>query len=106
MVNGESVRNDLAKIKPLYAEKGIVLIGVFGSVARGENDPFSDIDVAYTLEAEAFSRHFPDGFGKVLELQGLKERLEAMFHGKVDLVSLQSGDPDFLQRIKEEMIYV
>lgn len=96
----------LRALKEVYAAKGIDLMGVFGSFARGEEDAFSDMDIAYSIDYEIFSKTHTDGFSKILELEEMKKTLESKLHSRVDLVSLRSQNREFLEAIQKEMIYV
>ena len=81
-----------ANSKPL----GILSIGLFGSFARGENRPDSDVDVFVETET-------PNPF-IIVEI---KEELEKLFNRKVDIVRLRNTMNPFLKaRIEEEGIYV
>lgn len=84
-----------ARIRELAARHGASAISVFGSVARGEDAPQSDID---------FLVKFPAG----ATLQGvveLAESLEQLLGCKVDLVSEHAGlKPRFLEAIKDELL--
>jgi predicted nucleotidyltransferase len=93
-------------VKEVSVSKGILLVGVFGSFARAEEDVFSDVDIAYSIDREVFSRAYPDGFGKILALDEMKKILEEALHSRVDLVSLQSKNTHFLKSIQKEMVYV
>lgn len=92
--------------KNIYEKDGIFLVGLFGSFAKNSDDSFSDIDIAYTLDYPLFSKKFSDGFSKILKLQDIKSELEALFHKKIDLVSLSSNNKTFIDHIKKELIYV
>ena len=59
---------------------GIEALGLFGSYARGEQKPGSDIDVCIRLKQPTF-----------FNMTGIQEDLEGIFSCKVDLVSL--GEP-------------
>jgi len=96
----------LSEAKKHYEKEGIQILGVFGSYAKNTYDQFSDIDVAYTLDYEQFSKVYKDGFSKILRLEEVKKSLENRFHKKVDLVSLNSHNKKFIEHIKKEMIYV
>jgi predicted nucleotidyltransferase len=61
---------------------GVVSLSVFGSTARGDADPDSDVDVAVRL-ADDFSRGGFDYFGRLEELE---ERLSRILGCKVDVV--------------------
>lgn len=81
-----------------YAENryGITRIGVFGSVARGEQTDDSDIDICY--EGKALS---------LLTIDLLQKELEALLDSKVDTVRIRENmNPVLLNRIKTEGQYV
>jgi len=103
-------KNDILKLlkefKLRYADEGLKLIGLFGSYARGSNDKFSDIDIAFQLDRKKFSHNYKDGFSKILRIQEVEKILTKAFHTKVDLVSLDSNNDTFIKHIKNEMIYV
>lgn len=75
---------------------GIVRMGIFGSVARGEQTENSDVDVC--VEGQ------PHGF---FALAGIKQELEELLGCKVDIVRLRDRMDSFLrERIQREGIYV
>lgn len=77
-------------------EFGIVRIGVFGSVARGEMADASNVDVVVEI-AE------PD----LLTLVAIKQELEDLLGQPVDIVRYRERMNPFLkQRIEQEAIYV
>lgn len=70
-------------------------IALFGSYARGEQTPESDIDVLV---------EFTDPIG--WEFIDLLEDLEKIFYGvKVDLISKKGIKPHYLPYIEEDVIY-
>jgi hypothetical protein len=71
---------------------GVRKIGVFGSAARGEAGPESDIDVLVEFDDPAFDRYMElkfyleDLFGRPCDLvleESLKESLRGSVHGEV-----------------------
>ncbi len=66
-------------LKPYHPKK----IGIFGSVARGEDVPGSDVDILYQF-------HKTVG---LFTLLGLKDDLERKLKKKVDLVSEKYAHP-------------
>jgi hypothetical protein len=65
------------EILRIAARRGARNVRVFCSVARGENDPLSDIDFLVDLE--------PDR--SLFDLSGLLIDLEAALHSEVDVVT-------------------
>lgn len=94
-------RNELLEaLARFYKNQGdayhIQRIGLFGSAARGQLTPESDIDVVVEL-AE------PD----LLALVGIKQDLETLLNRSVDIVRYRERMNQFLkQRIEQEAIYV
>lgn len=75
---------------------GISRIGIFGSVARGQQTEDSDVDVL--IEAPVLD---------LLSLIGIKRRLEEILGSPVDLVrKTQYMPPQFRTRVEKEVIYV
>jgi len=89
--------NRLRQFKQLYSsEYGIENIGIFGSVARGEQTENSDIDIYYE--------------GKSLGLKSLVEfpqQLEKFLGSPVDVVRKHRNlRPSFVKRIMRDIVYV
>lgn len=74
---------------------GVKQLGIFGSVARGEETEKSDIDVLVDLERETFDNYM-----------GLLFYLEDLFGKKVDLAIKNSLKPRIRDRILSETVYV
>ena len=70
-------------------------MALFGSWARGENRPDSDVDVLVEVDPSI-------GLGFV----ELGDRLEEMLGLRVDLVSSRAIKPRFWKEIEAELIYV
>ena len=73
-----------------------VQIGIFGSVARGENTENSDIDILYRLK---------DTVG-LFNLVRIKDRLEEKLNRKVDLVSEKYIHPKLKPYIMNDLIII
>ena len=76
---------------------GVLRLGVFGSVARGEENATSDVDVLVSFRPDA--RTFDNLFA-------VGEALEQAFHRRVDLVTEDSLSPYLGPRIRSEVKYV
>jgi len=79
-------------ILPLLERYGVRRASLFGSVARGEDKPDSDIDILVEL---------PDS-ASLLELAGLKIDLQEMLNRDVDVLTYDSLHPLLRDRILAE----
>lgn len=78
------------------AKYGISRMGIFGSVARGEQTASSDLDVFVEGELHGF-----------FALSGIKQELETLLECPVDIVRLRNSMDSFLRnKILKEGIYV
>ncbi len=74
---------------------GIIRIGIFGSVARGEQTEDSDVDVCVELQTPS-----------MFDLVHIKDELQLLFGCGVDIVRLRDDMDGLLkQNIVEEGIY-
>lgn len=87
----------LEQFKPHATEKyGLTRLGVFGSVARGEQQDESDVDICY--EGDALS---------LMRIDMLQTELESLLGSKVDTVRVRPNmNPVLLNRIRKEGLYV
>jgi len=87
----------LREFKRNYAEKyNIKRIGIFGSVARGEQTETSDVDIYYEGAALGLK-----------SLTGLSLALSEYLDARVDVVRGHDGlKPSLRNRIMREVIYV
>lgn len=74
---------------------GVREIGIFGSFARGEQRPDSDVDVLVDMSEPSFDAYMD-----------LLFYLEKLFERKVDLVPRNRIKPILRKRILRETIYV
>jgi predicted nucleotidyltransferase len=88
--------NLLRDYKQKYAsEYGIERIGIFGSVARGEQTENSDVDIYY------------EGIEKGLKSLGMIIDLENLFGVSVDVIRKHNNlSPRLVERIMKDIIYV
>jgi len=96
-VNREYVFRVLGMHKDeLTRDYGLLKLGVFGSVARNEARENSDIDIVVETQV-------PD----LLRMANLREDLEVLLNGKVDLIRYRQRMNSFLKkRIDNEAFYV
>lgn len=95
-LNLDKVLGILKKRKAEFeAAYGVTAIGIFGSLARGEAKPDSDVDVVVEMKK-------PDLFYMV----HIKESLEQDLHCPVDIVRFRERMNPFLKsRIEKEAVY-
>lgn len=86
------------KITPILREYGIKRASVFGSVARGDDRPDSDVDILVELGEK------PMG---MFAYMGLIEEVEEILGRKIDLVTESSASKFLKSRIQTDlkMIY-
>ena len=77
---------------------GVKSLAVFGSVARGEAKPESDVDIVVEFDPQAHV-----GLFKMVEL---KEFLEKVLGCPVDVVTLDGLRPWMRNRVQREAIHV
>ena len=97
MKSQTEILNLLRRYKPTAQQKyGLTRIGIFGSVARGEQTKDSDVDVCYEGQAPS-----------LLTLDMIQTELEQLLDCKVDLVRARENMNSLLrQRILRDGIYV
>jgi uncharacterized protein len=81
-----------AAIRAIAARRGIEDVRVFGSMARGDADADSDIDLLVTLPAGRSG----------LALGGLLMEVQALTHRQVDVVTEAGLHPALRERILRE----
>jgi predicted nucleotidyltransferase/DNA-binding XRE family transcriptional regulator len=91
---GQRVRRHRAALVAAAQTHGVSNLRVFGSVARGEEGPGSDIDLLADLPAEM----------GLFGLGRLRADLEAIIEARVDLIPASDLKPDVRTRIAEELI--
>ena len=95
-----SIREDVLKklehhLPQIQQQFGIETLGIFGSVARGEDGPESDIDILYKFSTEVI---------RLRQFMGLKEYLEDLLGRNVDLIGINWMEPSIRPFIEQDMI--
>lgn len=91
-----SIAEITLKIKPVLEEYGVSYAGIFGSVARGDDLPGSDVDIMVSINK-------PIGIYKFMKL---RERLESAIGREVDLVSKNAVNKHLEPYIKTDLLTV
>ena len=84
------------RILPVLRQHGVKRAGIFGSVARGEATPESDVDILVELDQQA----------SLLDFIGIKLDLEDVLSRRVDLVEYAAIKPRLRDRILREQVPV
>lgn len=93
----DTVLDTLKQYKEQNSEKyGITKLGLFGSYARGEQTPNSDIDICVDIDPPS-----------LLKLGGIYSDLHELFNKEIDIVSLTGTlKEDFIKELNKDVIYV
>jgi len=85
----------IAQVRPELRERFTVKrIGVFGSCARGDDNPESDVDILVELTEPTFDNYMD-----------LKFRLEEVLQQPVDLVLADALKPRIKPLMEREVVY-
>jgi hypothetical protein len=91
---GQRVRRCRNELIAAAADHGVRNLRVFGSVARGQDRPDSDVDLLVDLPSEL----------GLLGLGRVQDALEAILDAKVDLVPAADLKPDVRARVEAELV--
>jgi predicted nucleotidyltransferase len=91
----------LRETRPLATLHGIRHAGVFGSVARGEAGPGSDLDILVEFERPAELDLFTYGRAR----RELAEALRAVLGRDADVVEIGSLRPEMRARVEKEAVF-
>ena len=81
-------------ISPIARRFGVEKVSVFGSYSRGEADDQSDVDLLIEK----------GGLRSLFQISGFRLELEDALRLPVDLVTTESSDREFLDRIAKESV--
>jgi predicted nucleotidyltransferase len=96
MITKEQILKSLAEEKAeLQRQFKVSRLALFGSYARGEQRPDSDVDILVEVDPSIG-----------LEFVTLAERIEKLLGTSVDLVSIRAVTAKAMEYIKPELIYV
>jgi len=86
------MKDQIALIRNYFQTKPVLKAFLFGSVARGNNDVQSDIDILVELGEEA----------DLFDFIAMQQELECILHTTVDLVSSRGISPHILPFIEKD----
>ena len=98
----DAMRRDdiIAKLKaaePSLRARGVRRAAVFGSIARGDDRPGSDIDILVEFE--------PGAEGSIYEYMNLKEYIAGLFDGPVDVIDRDALKPHLRAPAARDTVY-
>ncbi len=97
IVNGmQKIRAHRDRILAVAQRHGALRLRVFGSVARNEDRPESDVDFLVQMQEGA----------DLLDMIDLSQELEELLHQKTDVISEEELSPYLKNRILQEAIAV
>jgi predicted nucleotidyltransferase len=84
-MNKQDILDRLKQNERALRERGVTHAALFGSRARGDNRPDSDIDIMIEIEPEAVQ--------DIYAYVGLKAYIAELFVGRVDVVDREALKP-------------
>jgi hypothetical protein len=96
MMSQKRIDEIKSKVIPILKQYDVKKAAIFGSVARGEADANSDIDILVEIENDM----------SLLDFVGLKIEIEEALGKKVDLVEYSTIKPLIKERILREQVVI
>jgi predicted nucleotidyltransferase len=96
-MNRQEILDRLRQNERALHERGVTHAALFGSRARGDNRPDSDIDILIDIDPGA-----PIG---VWEYAGLKRYIASLFEGPVDVIDREALKPYVRPPAEGEAVY-
>ncbi|OYU89235.1 MAG: DNA polymerase III subunit beta [Bradyrhizobiaceae bacterium PARB1] len=96
-MNSVGVIEILRRSERALRERGVRHAALFGSVARGDNGPNSDIDIMIEID--------PAARLTVYDYAGLKEYIADLFDGPVDVVNRKNLKPYIAPAATADAVY-
>lgn len=96
----DAVIETLLQLEPRLRERGISALYLFGSVARRDDGPDSDVDIAIDIDPSARERF------SLFDLGGILMDLQRELESKVDLVERESIGERLRARVEVDLVRV
>jgi hypothetical protein len=96
--------DQLSQLKSHYLKEGFVILGIFGSYARGDANDQSDIDILYDLEMSFVQGN--GGFGSFSRLAEIRRELTTRIGKNVDIATTNPHNSIFQQAMLKDLVRV
>jgi len=103
-LNKKEIIKKLREIKINHQAEGFIILGVFGSYARNDENVDSDIDILYEL-TDDFYKKYP-GWDMIPILDTIEKECESQLGKKIDLANKNALNSVGKKYILPEVIYV
>lgn len=100
------VLEKIKQLKPKLQDEGFEIIGVFGSFARDEETPDSDIDILYQIKNTNKYLEKYSGWDSILHIVEIKEFLKKELQREIDFVDKTTLSPISNKYIQKDLVYV
>ena len=97
-MNEKQIKSDkmIQKIVSILVRHGAIRVSIFGSYARGEAAPGSDIDIIVEFSQRK----------SLLEIVGIEQELSETLGRTVDLLTEKAISPYLIERINRERVVI
>ena len=96
-MDAQEALTTLRRHESALRSRGVVHAALFGSVARGENRPDSDLDILVEFD--------PDARVTVFDYVGIKEYIDGLFEGSVDVIDRDALKPRLREGAARDAMY-
>jgi uncharacterized protein len=96
-MNADEALATLRRNETALRNRGISHAALFGSVARGDNRPGSDIDILIEFD--------PAAHATVFDYVGVKEFIAALFDQPVDVIDREALKPHLRRPSAQDAVY-
>ena len=100
----KTILNKITKLKKKYEPAGFIVLGFFGSYARGEETPESDIDILYEMTDEFYLKY--PGWNAISVIEDINKDFEHALGKKIDLANKSALNEIGRKYILPEVKYV
>ncbi len=100
----EKIIQTLKELNAELKRDGFLIVGIFGSVARGEEGKDSDVDLLYRLEEPFFQKY--GGFYAFKRLEEIKQLIKKSIGKEIDFAPFNNLSKTAQKHIIDDVIYV